>query len=129
MPPNKNTAAENKPAVKKEEPRGDKLKLALKGLAAAGAAALVIGVAIKAGKNNSSKVNNTNNETLETLNSTAEEIKAGIKKFFDNQNKTVEGIRLEKGKALSTDGSGFTGEMKTMNNKCQTVTLKYRRLH
>ena len=107
MPPNKNTAAENKPAVKKEEPRGDKLKLALKGLAAAGAAALVIGVAIKAGKNNSSKVNNTNNETLETLNSTAEEIKAGIKKFFDNQNKTVEGIRLEKGKELQVQGPGI----------------------
>jgi len=49
----------------------------------------------------------------------------GIKKFFTN-GEAVEGVKLEKGKAIASDGSGFTGTMETVTKSGRKVELSYK---
>lgn len=48
----------------------------------------------------------------------------GIKKFFNGET-LVDGVKLEKGKALNADGSAFSGVMKTMSKNGSTVAIEY----
>lgn len=96
--------------VKAQEPaqnkKIDKKKLAC-GIAAAAGVAVLMGTLIHFSKK--PRIN---------------EFEQGVKKFFNNDG-LIEGIKLEKGKALNQDGSGFSGVMKTMTKNGNKVTLEY----
>ena len=50
----------------------------------------------------------------------------GVKKFFNPSGDCVENVKLQKGKALLEDGSGFSGVLKTANNKGQEILIEYK---
>lgn len=48
-----------------------------------------------------------------------------IKKFFDKDNRLIEGVTIKKGKALNPDNTMFSGIMNTVNGKGEKITLEY----
>lgn len=101
----KTNAASDTDAEKANE---NKLKAALAGLAVIGAGAVGIAIYMKTRKN-----------------SALDDFQKGVKKFFDNAGKSVEDVKLNGGKALTSEGSGFSGVLKTANAKGQKIELKY----
>ena len=91
-----------------EKTNENKLKAALAGLAVIGAGAVGIAIYMKTRKN-----------------SALDDFQKGVKKFFDNTGKSVEDVKLKGGKALTSEGSGFSGVLKTANTKGQKIELKY----
>lgn len=49
----------------------------------------------------------------------------GLKGFFDKNNNLAENVKFEKGKALYTDNSPFSGIFKTTNKKGNNITIEY----
>ena len=57
---------------------------------------------------------------------TVSDFQKGVKKFFNSSGDCVENVKLQKGKALLEDGSGFSGVLKTANNKGQEILIEYK---
>ncbi len=98
------------------QPKFDKKKLAFSTMAAIGVVGLAFGI-VHHKKNNLEQIQ----EPLQTF---AGDFEKGVKKFFNNGN-SINGVKLNKGRAINVDGSGFSGVMKTMNNKNEKITLEY----
>ena len=92
-------------------PKPDKKKLVCSTIAAIGLVGLAFGVV-------------HHKKIQKPLKTTKSDFEKGVKKFFNNGNSII-GIKLEKGVAKNADGSGFSGVMKTMNNKNEKITLEY----
>lgn len=57
---------------------------------------------------------------------TVSDFQKGVKKFFNASGDCVDNVKLQKGKALLEDGSGFSGVLKTANNKGQEILIEYK---
>ncbi len=57
---------------------------------------------------------------------TVSDFQKGVKKFFNASGDCVENVKLQRGKALLEDGSGFSGVLKTANNKGQEILIEYK---
>lgn len=53
------------------------------------------------------------------------ELEKGVKKFFNEENKLVDNVRLENGKAIAID-KPFSGTMGTIDNKGRKIMLEYK---
>ena len=105
------SSSEQKPAKKM---KADKKLLAFSMAAAVGVAVLA-GVVIH--KVKSGKTSNL----VEDGKKTAE----NIKQFFNKDNQLIDGVNLQKGRALNADGSGSSGIMNTVNRKGDKFTIEY----
>jgi len=86
-----------------------KLKAALAGLAVIGAGAIGAAVYVKTRKKSPA----------------LDDFQKGVKKFFNSAGNPAEGVSLKGGKAITSEGSGFSGALKTANAKGQKIELKY----
>lgn len=94
--------------VNNETKKIDKKKLAVGIGAAAGVAALVVGGILYARRGKANP-----------------KLQEGIKNFIDSNGNKIEGIKLEKGKAIASDSSMFSGIMETITKSGKKVSIEY----
>ena len=82
----------------------------------AGITALVIGGVLYAKKGKA-------NQKLKGVTANLE---AGVKNFVNNNGAKIDGVKLVKGKAITSDGSVFSGIMETVTKSGKKVSLEYK---
>lgn len=104
-----------------EKKTDNKLKLALMGLGVLALSAAGTAIYVKTRKKlPTASVSDLKNVSEQTI-----DIQKGVKKFLNSAGESVDNVKLQKGKAVLDDGSGFSGIFKTVNGKGQDIAVKY----
>ena len=101
------------------------LTKALAGLAVIGAGVVGAAIYFKTKKKLPTDTLNAKNISSQAT-QTVSDFQKGVKKFFNASGDCVDNVKLQKGKALLEDGSGFSGVLKTANNKGQEILIEYK---
>ena len=101
------------------------LTKALAGLAVIGAGVVGAAIYFKTRKKLPTDTLNAKNISSQAT-QTVSDFQKGVKKFFNASGDCVENVKLQRGKALLEDGSGFSGVLKTANNKGQEILIEYK---
>lgn len=104
-----------------QEKTDNKLKLALIGLGVLALGAVGTAIYVKTKK----KLPTAEAFDLKNVSEKTTDIQKGIKKFLNSAGESVDNVKLQKGKAVLDDGSGFSGVLKTVNGKGQDIAVKY----
>lgn len=104
-----------------EKKNDNKLKLALIGLGVLALGAAGAAIYIKTKK----KLPTTGASDLKNVSEQVSDIQKNIKKFLNSAGESVDNVKLQKGKAVLDDGSGFSGILETVNGKGQEIVIKY----
>ena len=104
-----------------EKKNDNKLKLALIGLGVLALGAAGAAIYIKTKK----KLPTTGASDSKNVSEQVSDIQKNIKKFLNSAGESVDNVKLQKGKAVLDDGSGFSGILETVNGKGQEIVIKY----